>query len=217
MEDSDIPVQDDATLWPYATPPTGMPFGTRVTEGGVIVPATTQAWPGVWGAGPRPRSVTVAAWLTICLSAITAIALCVVIWVTMHWRESVLGAYRLGARPAPGHPRPESVLDVIAEVLGALVVWCVVAGVLARQVLRRSRGARLALTVSCALTIPAAFAGIGTLVAVVPLGAAIAVIVLLHSADSSRWFDEAPTPEVPAVPPFVPDLPTGPGSASEDG
>jgi hypothetical protein len=216
MEDSEIPVQDDATLWPYSTPPTGMPFGTRITEAGVIVPAA-QAWPAVWGSDLRPRSVSVAAWLTISLSLITAMALCVLIWVTMHWREDVLGAYRLGAQPTPGHPRVESVLDVIAEVLGVLVVWCFVAAFLARQVLRRSRGARLALTVSCALTIPVAFAGIGTLVSVVPLGAAIAVIVLLHSAESSRWFDTAPTSEVPGVLPFVPDVSAGPGSPGENG
>lgn len=138
-------------------------------------------------AGARPGPVTAAVIITIVLSGITAI-LGVIL--------AVVGAAVSDDLLSDLADRGYDITDVtshelavgLAMIGGFVVVIALAAIVVAIFVLRRSRGARVVLTVFSALTILTSLITITSIVAVLPLAGAIATIVLLYRRSSSDWF-----------------------------
>jgi hypothetical protein len=157
----------------------------------------------------RPRQVTMAGWM-IMVGSVFALALVVERLSGLHTLESQERIESFLAKP-PGSDLGVSVDTVIALIrtLAMVTAGCATAaGILGYQVLRRSRSARVAVTV---LAVPLFLAGMVTGGFITSVVAASAAILWLQPARS--WFDGTPAPErrkAPvAVPPPVP-TPLGP-------
>lgn len=137
--------------------------------------------------GARPRPVTAASIITIVLSGITAILGVILAVVGAAVSDDLLSD--LADRGYDITNVTSHELAVGLAVIGGFVVVAALAAIVAAIfVLRRSRGARVVLTVFSALTILTSLVTITSIVAVLPLAGAIATIVLLHQRSSSEWF-----------------------------
>jgi hypothetical protein len=104
-------------------------------------------------------------------------------------------------------------LAAVFVAAGAITVIGGVAAIVAAIfVLRRSRAARIVLTVLAGLTIALSLVGIASVVSLLTLAGAIATIVLLFRRSSNAWFARRPqqSPYPPNYPPTYP--PTSPGT-----
>lgn len=140
--------------------------------------------------GGRPSQVTLAAWLTMVGSAFVVLLVFDRL-AGLHTLETRQSVQKVLAEP-PGSDLGISVDAVIAtvRVLAMVAAGCATAaGILGYQVLRRSRGARLALTV---LAVPLFLAGLVTGGFVSSLVAASAVMLWLQPARD--WFDGVTRP-----------------------
>ncbi|MDF1605116.1 hypothetical protein [Nocardioides sp. YIM 152315] len=144
----------------------------------------------------RPRQVTLAGWLLMVGSALVVVLVYQRVG-SLHSLETQAAVDRFLAEP-PGSDLGISddtaiaVMRALAMVTGGCAA---AAGVLGYQVLRRSRGARLAVTV---LAVPLFFAGLVTGGFLSSLVAASAAILWLQPSRS--WFDGRTPPERPAAP-----------------
>ncbi|WP_210439044.1 hypothetical protein [Nocardioides xinjiangensis] len=188
---------------PYGVPPTGgqSPYGQPPSYG--QPPTYGQQAYGQQPAGDRrPGTVTAAAWITIVFSALTAILFALVAVVFVVAREDFVTAFEEEMRNGVGASEldvdAESLAGVIVAVLVAFAIWALIALVLAVFVLRRSNVARVLLVISSAVTALFSLIGIASGISVVPLVAALAVIVLLFVGGAGDWFRGPASGGVPA-------------------
>ena len=140
----------------------------------------------------RPGTVTAAAWLTIVLSAVTASVFGFTGLALLVARDQVIAEMEKVPEFQDANIDADAAVGVLVAVMAGLVVWSLVAIVLAVLVLRRSSVARILLVISCAATAIFSLLSVSSGVTVVPLVAAIATVVLLFTGGASDWFKRVP-------------------------
>ena len=142
----------------------------------------------------RPGTVTAAAWITIVFSALTAALFGFTGLALLVARDQVITEMERVPEFQDANIDAEAAVGVLVAIMVGLVIWCVVAIVLAVLVLRRSNVARILLVISASVTALFGLVGITSGVSLVPLVAAIATIVLLFTGGAGDWFKRAGSP-----------------------
>jgi hypothetical protein len=132
--------------------------------------------------------VTAAAWITIVFSAITAVLFGFTALALLVARDQVITEMERVPEFQDANIDAESAVGVIVAVVLGLVVWAIIAIVLAVFVLRRSNVARILLVISSAVVALFSLLGVTSGVSVVTLIASVAVIVLLFVGGAGDWF-----------------------------
>ncbi|MFC6150934.1 MULTISPECIES: hypothetical protein [Mumia] len=158
------------------------PYATGLPQASYPIPNDPDA---------RPVTVTIAAWTTIVLSALTALG-----WVLLGAMAGLV-IDEMRKNPADYELSTsdiDAIDDNMAAVYGVVVVCIVVslaAVALGVLVLRRMGWARIALTVLSAVTIILGFLLILSFISLLWAGAGIAVIVLLFTGGANAWFSRS--------------------------
>lgn len=150
----------------------------------------------------RPATVTAAGVITLVLGGLTALA-GLLAAVVGHAQADEL--YRLLVDAGRDtHGITPSELATGFAVLGVVLMLSSLAAMVAAVfVLRRSRGARVLLTILAAVTVLFSLVAITSLLPLVTLVGAIATIVLLYSGGANDWFARrTPQPPLPPQPPY---------------
>jgi hypothetical protein len=167
---------------PYGQQPSGQPYPYGQQ------PAYGQPYGQQPAGGRRPGTVTAAAWITIVFSAITAVLFGFTALALLVARDQVITEMERVPEFQDANIDAESAVGVIVAVILGLVVWAIIAIVLAVFVLRRSNVARILLVISSAVVALFSLLGVTSGVSVVTLIASIAVIVLLFVGGAGDWF-----------------------------
>jgi hypothetical protein len=136
----------------------------------------------------RPGTVTAAAWITIVLSALTAALFGITGLALMVARDEVIAEMERVPEFNEANIDPDAVVGVLAAVMIGLVLWCLIAIVLAVFVLRRSNVSRILLVISASVAALLSLLSVTSGVTLVPLIASVAAIVLLFSGGAGDWF-----------------------------
>ncbi|MGH1562223.1 hypothetical protein [Mumia sp. DW29H23] len=139
----------------------------------------------------RPTTVTIAAWVTIVTSALTALGW-VLVGVAMDWMIEEMRKNPGDFDLSPGDVT--AIEDNRGAVYATVVVFIVlslVAVALAILVLRRLNWARITLVVMSGVTIVVGLVMILSLISVVWIAAGIAVVVLLFTGGANQWFSRS--------------------------
>lgn len=165
---------------PYGQPPVGQPYGQQP-----------------YGAQPtedrRPGTVTAAAWITIIFSAITVLIFGFTTLALVVARDQVITEMEKVPEFRDANIDADAAVGVLVAVMLGLVIWGIIAIVLAVLVMRRSSVARILLVISSAVVALLSLLSLaGGGVSVVPLVAAIATIVLLFTGGAGDWFKQLP-------------------------
>ena len=140
----------------------------------------------------RPGTVTAAAWITIVFSAITAVLFALGGLGLLVARDDVIAEMERVPEFQDANIDAESAVGVLVVVLLGVVIWCLVAAILAVFVLRRSNVARILLVISASVAAVFALIGITSGFSLVPLVACLATIVLLFVGGAGDWFKRVP-------------------------
>jgi hypothetical protein len=132
--------------------------------------------------------VTAAAWITIVLSAITAVLFGFTGLGLFIARDQVITEMERVPEFQDANIDADAAVGVLVAVILGLVVWAIIAIVLAVLVMRRSNVARILLVISSAVVALFSLLGVTSGVSAVTLVAAIAVIVLLFVGGAGDWF-----------------------------
>jgi hypothetical protein len=138
--------------------------------------------------GRRPGTVTAAAWITIVLSALTAALFGFTGLALLVARDQVITEIERVPEFQDANIDADAAVGVILAVVLGLVVWAIVAIVLAVLVMRRSNVSRILLVISSVVVALFSLLGVTSGVSVVTLIASIAVIVLLFVGGAGDWF-----------------------------
>lgn len=169
---------------PYGQSPVGQPY-------------SQSGQPNPYGGQPavdrRPGTVTAAGWITIVFSAIVALIFGFTALALVVARDQVIAAMEDVPEFRDANIDADAAVGLLAAVMIGLVVWAIVAIVLAVLVMRRSNVSRILLVISSALVALLSLLSLaGGGVSVVPLVVAIAVIVLLFTGGAGDWFKRLP-------------------------
>ena len=169
---------------PYGQPPTGAPYayGQQPQYG----PANGS------GSDRRPGTVTAAAWITIVFSGIVAMIFGFTTVGLVVARDQVITEMERVPEFQEANIDADAAVGVLVAVLLGLVVWSIIAIVLAVFVLRRSNVARILLVISSSVTALFSLLSITSGVSLVLLIAAVATIVLLFVGGAGDWFKRLP-------------------------
>jgi hypothetical protein len=170
---------------PYGQPPYGQPAYGQ--------PGYGQSAYGVVGRDPdaRPGTVTAAAIVTWILTGLTGLLFLGLTIAMLAAKSDVLDAMRDEVSKSDSSITVadlESIYGVIVAVFLVIVVWCVIAFVLAVFAFRRSNVARIILVVSSCVTALFSLIGIGSGVSVVTLVGSVAVVILLFVGGAGDWY-----------------------------
>lgn len=172
--------------------PTHQPYGQDPygqQPGGQPYPYGQQPSYGQQPAGDRrPGTVTAAAWITIVFSALTAVLFGFTGLALLVARDQVITEIERVPEFQDANIDADAAVGVILAVVLGLVVWAIVAIVLAVLVMRRSNVSRILLVISSAVVALFSLLGVTSGVSAVTLIAAIAVIVLLFVGGAGDWF-----------------------------
>ena len=136
----------------------------------------------------RPGTVTAAAWTTIVFSGLTAVLFGFAGLALLVARDQVITEMeRVPEFQDAGIDADAAVGVLVAFILG-LVVWAVIALVLAVFVLRRSNVARILLVISSSVVALLSLLGITSGISAITLIASVATIVLLFVGGAGDWF-----------------------------
>ncbi|NYE35995.1 hypothetical protein F4692_001099 [Nocardioides cavernae] len=183
---------------PYGPPPTGQsPYGQQPGYG-QQQPAPYgqqpygQGYPQAYdqkpGTGRRPGTVTAAAWITIAFSGLVAALFGLALVAMVVARDDFVREIERSPEFRDLNVDPESALGATFAFLGFFILWSLIAVVLAVFVLRRSNVARILLVISSSVVALLSLLGIASGISLVPLLAAVAVIVLLFVGGAGDWF-----------------------------
>ena len=174
---------------PYGAPAQQPGYGQPPPYGGQQ-PAYGQ--PGYGYGGPasdkRPGSVTGAAVITLIFSGLSLLLYAFILVALVVARDEVLDEITQEPGFEDTGISADSAFGAIVAVVCVLLVWCLIACILAVLVLRRSNAARITLVVSSAVTALFSLLAIGSLVSAITLLAGVAVIVLLFVGGANEWF-----------------------------
>lgn len=190
---------------PYGQPvPSGQddPYGTSYAQSYGQQPSQPygQSYGGQqpYGSTPargdkRPGTVTAAAWITIVFSGLTAALFAFGGLGLLVARDEVIAEMERVPEFQDANIDADAAVGVLVVVLLGIVVWCLVATVLAVFVLRRSNVARILLVISASVAAVLALISITSGVSLVPLVASLATIVLLFVGGAGDWFKQVPS------------------------
>jgi hypothetical protein len=150
-----------------------------------------QGYPGqLAGGGPdkRPGTVTAACAITWIGSVLVALLVALIALVLLSDPDSFVREVQREADVANVQVTRAQALSVTWTIVGVTLVWCLLAIVLAVLAFRRSRGGRIGLAVSAALTVLVSLLAILSVVAALPLLLGVAVLVLLFTGGANDWF-----------------------------
>ena len=156
----------------YGTPAYGTPYGSQSDP------------------GKRPGTVTGAAITTLVLSGLVGLLMLFGTIALAASKNDILRRVQdeMDRQNPQTSFNADSVYGAILAVCIVIIVWCLIACLLAVFVLRRSNGARITLVVSCAVTAILSLLAIGSVVSGITLIASIVVIVLLFTGGANEWF-----------------------------
>src|SRR5688572_20289549 len=193
---------------PYGQQPGGQPYPY-----GQQSPYGQQPYGQQPGGDRRPGTVTAAAWITIVLSAITAVLFGFTGLGLFIARDQVITEMERVPEFQDANIDADAAVGVMVAVILGLVVWAIIAIVLAVLVLRRSNVARILLVVSSAVVALFSLLGVTSGVSVVTLVASIAVIVLLFVGGAGDWFKRlSPAAGAGSYPGYIDQYGGQPGS-----
>jgi len=135
----------------------------------------------------RPATVTAACALTAIVAMFTFAILCFVGYGLLHDRDEFVDDLS-DAQDLHGLA-PDDVYTFLLVTLGVLLVWTLVAFVLALLAYRRSNAARLALVVSSVVTALLSLLTILTVAPIISMVCATAVVVMLTSRSAREWYE----------------------------
>lgn len=140
----------------------------------------------------RPGTVTAAAWITIVLSAITALLFGFTGLALLVARDQVIAEMEKVPEFQDANIDADAAVGVLVAIMAGLVIWAIVAIILAVLVLRRSNVSRILLVISSAVTALFSLLSYESGVSLVLLLASVAVIVLLFTGGAGDWFKRLP-------------------------
>ena len=174
---------------PYGQPPAGgLPYGQQPYGQQPVRPAPY----GQPTSDRRPGTVTAAAWITIVFSAIVAAVFGFTTLALIVARDQVITEMERVPEFQDANIDADAAVGVLVAVMLGLVVWSVIAIVLAVLVLRRSNVARILLVISSSVTALLSLLSITSGITIVTLIAAVATIVMLFAGGASAWFKRMP-------------------------
>ncbi|WP_210649431.1 DUF4064 domain-containing protein [Nocardioides sp. SYSU D00065] len=138
--------------------------------------------------GRRPGTVTAAAWIAIVFSALTALLFGLIALALVVARDQIIAEMERTPEFQDLDYDIDQAYGVTVAILFGVVVWSVIAIVLAVFVLRRSGVARILLVISSAAAALLSLLGIASAITAVTLLAALATIVLLFVGGAGAWF-----------------------------
>ncbi len=152
-----------------------------------------------YGGGPqvparRPVTVTAGAVITIVLSGLTFLVAAVFGLSFLANRDQAVDRLeqQLRERNQAADITGSDLATIATVFLGIVVVWALVAIVLAVFTLRRRQWSRITLVVSSVVSAVFCLVGILAIIPVVPLAGAVATIVLLFTGGANQWFARRP-------------------------
>jgi len=177
----------------YPQQPYGQPAYGQQPQPPYGQPAYGQPAYGVVGRDPdaRPGTVTAAAIITWILTGLTGLLFLGVTVAMLVAKSDILDAMRDEISKSDSSITVadlESIYGVIVALLLVVVVWCVIAFMLAVFAFRRSNVARIILVVSSCVTALFSLIGVGSGVSVVTLVGSVAVVILLFVGGAGDWY-----------------------------
>ncbi len=176
------PQEPGPTHTPYGQQPYGQPYDQQPPYGQSSGP----------GGDRRPGTVTAAAWITIVFSGIVTLIFGVTTLGLIVARDQVITEKENEPEFQDANIDADAAVGVLVAVMLGLVVWSIIAIVLAVLVLRRSTVARILLVISSSVAALFSLLSITSGVSLVLLIAAVAVIVLLFTGGAGDWFKRLP-------------------------
>ena len=186
-----------------ATPPPTSAPPTSATPAWSAKPVATQTAPHAPAPAPtaapaaRPAAVVWACCLTWVFTGLTVLALAAsTVAIALEPDQLFAEARRQNPELSTQGISDRMLAGVAYAMVGAIIVWCLSAAVLAVLVLRRVEWARIVLVVSAATAAALCVVGslLGAFLLVAPLLASGLTIRLLVRADTRRWCARAPRP-----------------------
>ncbi len=165
----------------------------------------------------RPGTVTAAAWITIASSVLVAALFGFVGLALFVARDEVVREMETVPEFQDANIDPDAAVGLIAAVMIGLVLWSLIAVVLAVFVLRRSNVARILLVISSSVAALLSLAGITGGAPVVTLVASVATIVLLFVGGAGDWFKRLPASPGGYPSPYPSGYPADPYGAGPQG
>jgi hypothetical protein len=149
----------------------GRPLGRKVTDN-------------------RPGTVTAAGWITLVFSGLTLLLFGFILLAMFIAKDDVITEIDKQIRESGGASDFDAndAYGLVVGVLLVVVIWTVIACVLAVFTMRRSNVSRILLVVSSVVSGLLCLLGITSVVTALPLLACVAVIVLLFTGGASQWF-----------------------------
>ena len=173
--------QQPPTHSPYGQPAYGQPaYG----QPGYGQPAYGQQ--GYGDQGRRPGSVTAAGVLTLIFSGLSLLMFGFVLVAFLVARDLVVE--EMANAPGFQDIDPNDVVTGVVIMMVGLVLWCVVAMVLAVFAMRRSNGARIGLVISSVLAAILCLISVQSLISGLPLIACIVTVVCLFAGGANAWY-----------------------------
>lgn len=138
--------------------------------------------------GERPVSVSVAAWIAIVMSALTALG---------FGFMTIMAIAVSGPLVEEINKQPEIIeagqdagdfMGVVVAVLVGFTIWSVAGLVLGIFTLRRSNAARILLVISSVVVMIVSLVAIGSIISALWLLAALATVILLFVGGANQWF-----------------------------
>ena len=150
----------------------------------------------------RPRNVTIAAWLTWVFSGLTLLFLVFVLIALVGARDEFLAELRSEPEFQELNIDSGALVAAVGVAIAVLAIWCLSAILLGVLAFRRRNWARIMLVVSASMTVLVALVAIGSIVSVLHLVAAGAVLVLLFTGGANQWYASKGSPS--GYPPYPP-------------
>jgi hypothetical protein len=163
---------------PYGQP---QPYGQQQPYGGTPPPRDPDK---------RPGSVTAAGIVTIVMSGLFLVIFGAVLVALLAARDEIIDdiddelADQRGMEDFSG----DDLANLLIVVMAVFVVWCLIAVITGALSLRRQNWARIVTVVSAAVSGLLSLLAIGAVVSIVPLMAAIAVVVLYFVGGANEWY-----------------------------
>lgn len=179
------------------------PYGGSAPGSYQGAPFNGGAYDGPTGSLKRPGTVSVAVLITWVFSALAAVGSVIGIVMALTGAETIESRLRDVIEDDPDLQRQledagadsgdiSAAVDVliwgVVAVLAVLLIWSLIAFVLATFTRRGSNGARITLVVSCVMTMILSLVFIAALFTALSLIAALAVVVLLFTGGANDWF-----------------------------
>ena len=136
----------------------------------------------------RPGTVTAACVITWLATFLVAALTGLIAIVLSADRTRFLREFQRQADVANVQVTQDQILGITWTMIGIGLFWCLAAALLAVAAFRRSRGGRIGLAISAAMTVLVSLLLILSFVSAVPLLLGVAVLVLLFTGGANDWY-----------------------------